>query len=76
MTKWVIAAMNGAISKVRLENAVLRLKGTSLFSDDTAKIRNATRLYVETWIVPLLEAVRDGDRHTANNFTRPPEVEE
>lgn len=57
--KWVQRAMNKAISRVRFETASVRLPETPFPRDDTEKIREATKLYVETWIVPLLEAVRD-----------------
>lgn len=60
--KWVQRAMNKAISRVRFETASVRLPETPLSRDDTEKIREATKLYVETWIVPLLEAVRDNNR--------------
>ena len=62
--KWVQRAMNKAISRVRFEHAAIRLPGTSFPDTDTDTVREATQLYVETWIVPLLEAVRDNNQPT------------
>jgi len=63
--KWIQRAMDKAISRARYEDAGLRLPGTPFPDTDTEVIREATRLYVETWLVPLLAAVRDGDVGTA-----------
>lgn len=63
--KWVQRAMNTAIRKVRFESASIRLPGTPFPGDDTEVIREATRLYVETWVIPLMEAVRDGKKDIA-----------
>lgn len=57
--------METAIKRARFEGAYIRLPDTPLPEADTAVIREATRVYVETWLVPLLEAVRDGDVETA-----------
>ena len=44
------------------KGARLRLPSSQLLTaDDTALIRTATRLYVETWIVPLIDAMQSGD---------------
>lgn len=50
-------------SRVRYEPpANLRLPGReTLRADDTALIREATRIYVETWVVPLINAMQSGD---------------
>jgi hypothetical protein len=66
--KWVQQAMERAISEVRYEGAKLTLPGSAAFNDDTPVIRKATRLYTESWIIPLLEAVRDGDAGLAKMF--------
>jgi hypothetical protein len=47
--------------RVRYDRAALRLESTRFPKDDTAEIREATRLYVETWIVPLLDMIEVGD---------------
>ena len=48
-------------SRVRYEAAHLRLPGReTMAANDTALIREATRLYVETWIVPLINAMQTG----------------
>lgn len=46
---------------VRYEEATLRLPGSSLDDDDTLKIQLATEEYVDFWIIPLLEALEQGD---------------
>ena len=53
-------------ARARFERAAFRLPGSAL-SDadrDTKLIREATRLYTETWIVPLLDAIERGDLRT------------
>ena len=48
-------------SRVRFETARLRLPGRQLMqTDDTALIREATRLFTETWVVPLIDAMQNG----------------
>lgn len=47
--------------RVRFKTARLQLPGNDTFKDDTPIIREVTRLYVETWIVPLLDAIESGD---------------
>jgi hypothetical protein len=47
--------------RVRFKTARMPLPGNDTFQDDTPIIREATRLYVETWIVPLLDAIESGD---------------
>lgn len=69
--RWARKAMDKAISRVRFESASIRLPGTPFGKDDTEAIREATRLYTETWIVPLLKAVRDGNRAAAERMTGP-----
>jgi len=63
--EWVRRAMDKAIDRVRLKNASIRLPTTQFPDDDTDAIREAMKLYVETWIVPMLEAVRDGKQREA-----------
>lgn len=60
--KTVQKACDHLINKVRFKKAKFRLGTNRLSNDaDTAAICEATRLYTETWVVPLLEAIRDGD---------------
>ena len=47
--------------KVRFDGAKISLPNTPFMSDDTAAIREATRLYVESWIVPLIDCIESGD---------------
>ena len=54
------------IERVRFESAMLRFPGHSLdaMEADTALIREATKQYVETWIVPQLRALASDDYET------------
>ena len=70
-SKWVQRSMNKAISRVRFERASIRLPDTPFPENDTELIREVTKLYVETWIVPLLEAVRDGKKDVAECIAGP-----
>lgn len=47
--------------RVRYDGAGLRLAETPFPGDDTARIAQATHLYVESWIVPLIDAIESGD---------------
>lgn len=47
--------------RVRYDGASLPLPGTPFPGDDTHAIQEATRIYVETWIIPLLDAIESGD---------------
>ena len=46
---------------VRFKRASLRLPTTPFPGDDTPAIIEATKLYVETWVVPLLDSIESGD---------------
>jgi len=60
-SKIIAEACDLLIARVRFETAVLSFdRGVGFRKDNTQEIRDATRLYVETWVVPLLELIRDG----------------
>lgn len=40
-----------------------------LHEDVSEQVRNVTRLYVETWVVPLIDAIEKGDIRTLNALT-------
>jgi hypothetical protein len=70
-------ACDKLISRVRYESAVLTLRPKEDYNiqcrshdADTQAIRDATKLYVETWIVPMLEAIKRGDLATLRTQTR------
>lgn len=50
-------------SKVLFEHAGFILPGGNLNTteNDTAAIRQATRLYVDSWVLPILELIESGD---------------
>jgi len=57
--------------RVRFESASFRLSGERMSSEaDTAAIREATRLYMETWVVPLIDAIQKGDTYFMQTFSR------
>lgn len=57
--------------RVRFERASFRLSGERMSSEaDTAVIREATRLYMETWVVPLIDAIERGDTAFMKSFSR------
>jgi hypothetical protein len=50
------------IGRVRFSHASFKLGDNPMSNDqDTELIRAATRLYVETWIVPVIEMIQRGD---------------
>ena len=51
--------------KVRFRTASFKLPGERMASEEsTAIIREATRLYVESWIIPIIDAIEKGDTRT------------
>ena len=60
-TKTLVAACQILRARVRFRTASLRLPGTPFPGNDTEAIRAATRLYVDTWVVPFLDAIEAGD---------------
>ena len=79
--EWVIKACERAIRLARYETAALSipqddidelLKREAKFGraerDATDIIRKNTMVYVESWMIPLLKAIRDGDRHTIERY--------
>ena len=58
--KTVEQACGLLIKRVRFETAELTLPDAPL-GNDTLRIQEATGLYVESWIVPILKLIRDGD---------------
>ena len=57
-SKTVQRACDRLIRRVRFENASFDdPRSIQSYSDG---VRQATQLFTETWIVPLLEAIRDG----------------
>lgn len=54
--------------RARFENASIALPTTQFPGDDTQAIREATRLYVESWIVPLLDAIESEDYSVVKRF--------
>ena len=57
-------------ARVRFKNASFALGGVMSNDADTERIRKATRLYTETWVVPLLDAIESGDTATLQLFLR------
>lgn len=68
--RYLKTAMDTLIKRVRFENASLTLPGHSMdkAKEDTEAIRESTLLYTETWVVPLLRAVRDGDTEFLKHY--------
>ena len=54
--------------RVRFKTASITLPGNPTFQNDTQAIREATRLYVESWIVPLLDAIESGDMSLVKEY--------
>ena len=54
--------------RVRFDGARISLPATPFPGDDTAEIRAATKLYTETWIVPLLDAIESGDLSLVHEY--------
>lgn len=77
--RWQQRACDLLLKRVQYETASIGFTRAQLdamaqrpryLADDTDELRAATRLYTQTWIVPLLEALRDGDRETAELYLR------
>ena len=57
-------------SRVRYKSAWLHLPGPSTKANDTEVIREATKVYVEAWIVPLLDMIEDGELEELNEAVK------
>lgn len=71
ITKTQVKACEVLKSRVRLETAVIRqprMDGSPMI--ETPEIREALRLYVETWIIPLIDAVQAGDAEKMRRLSR------
>lgn len=55
--------------RVRFEMAELHLP-PDIGLSDTDRIRDACRLYTETWVVPLINAIERGDVHFMKSVQR------
>lgn len=66
----VIRACEVLRARVRYEGACLRLPGTRFEDTDTPRIQEATRLYVESWIMPIIDAIEAGDVKAMLHLTR------
>lgn len=55
-------------ARVRYRTASLRLPGSPFPKDDTPAIQQATQLYVETWIVPILNMLERGETRRLQAF--------
>lgn len=53
---------------IRFDGAVICLPGTGVGGDDTPVIRQATKLYVELWVIPLIDALESGDLRRLGPF--------
>ena len=61
-------AMQVLRRRVRFDGAHLTLTSSGYMRDDTEAIRKATRTYVESWIVPILDAIESGDTKFAKEL--------
>lgn len=53
-----------------LKKRVLFSPGEADFGEHTDLIRNQTKTYTETWIVPLLDAIERGDTRSLQQMIR------
>lgn len=54
--------------RVRFDGAGLRLPTTEFPNDDTPAIKEATRIYTESWIIPLIDCIESGDMSPIKKF--------
>lgn len=54
--------------RVRFRGASITLPGNPMSKNDAPTIREATRVYVESWIVPLLDAIESGNMTLVRRF--------
>jgi hypothetical protein len=61
-------------SKVRFERASFALpssiEGRMANQEDTNAIRAATRLYMESWVIPIIDAIEAGDTRLLHELTK------
>ena len=61
-------------NKVRFETASLTLPGSNMFDDDTKTIRESTKLYTESWIIPIIDAIQKGDTNKLKTLIQNEEI--
>ncbi len=60
-------------NKVRFKRASFRLSddaGVMPNDEDTAIIKKATERYIESWVIPIIEAIEKGDIRSLDALTR------
>ena len=55
--------------KVEFELAVFSLNDGFPNKDDTEQIKKATSLYMRTWVIPIIDAIHDGDMESLKHLT-------
>ena len=68
VSKTVQRACRVLKERIRFREAHLRLPGSSMDDDDTLKIQLATEVYVDSWVIPLLDAIESGDTYQLNRL--------
>lgn len=62
-------------SRINLRTATLRLPSSPAFTNDTPAIRESMRLYLATWVHPILDAIETGDTKQLQYLLRQTEGE-
>jgi len=59
-------------SKVRFENASFTLPGNDMSNseEDTELIRRITKLYTESWVIPIIDAIEKGETYRLKRMLR------
>lgn len=63
-------------AKVRYAHASLTLPGNPFGCDDTGRIKEATRLFVESWIVPIIDDIERGNYEYTKRYLQSDERHE
>ncbi|PCJ18325.1 MAG: hypothetical protein COA96_17045 [SAR86 cluster bacterium] len=80
LTHWQKRALKKLRSRINLDSASLQFtqeqmdamngRSRSVSDHDTKEIKEASRRYNNTWVLPLLDAVLKGDRDLAEAMSR------
>ena len=68
-SKTIQLACDYLIKKVRMETAGFKRPGDFISSDEyTTEVKNATKLYFETWVIPVIKMIKSGDLKRIQEF--------
>ena len=54
--------------RVRFKTAHLSLPDSGFMANDTPAIREATKIFIENWVIPIIDGIESGDTKFLKEF--------